>query len=71
MGPEVEGYGVWLAQRGYTSLIVRNMLRDLGQVGLWLSAEGLEVAQFDEARVSAFLAARRETGHRRVGGRTR
>jgi site-specific recombinase XerD len=68
LGPEVEGYGGWLAQRGYTSLTVRNMLKDLGQVGLWLSAEGLEVAQFDEERASAFLTARRETGHRRVGG---
>jgi len=44
------------------------MLRDLGQVGVWLSAEGLESAQFDEERASAFLAARRRAGHRRVPG---
>jgi site-specific recombinase XerD len=43
------------------------MLKDLGQVGVWLSREGLD-AQFDEERASAFLTARREAGHRRVGG---
>jgi len=44
------------------------MLKDLGQVGVWLPAVGLEAAQFDEERASAFLTARREAGHRRVGG---
>lgn len=68
LGPEVERYGGWLGQRGYTPLTVRNMLKDLSQVGLWLSAEGLEVAQFNETRASAFLTARRQAGHRKVGG---
>ena len=68
LGPEVEGYGGWLAHRGYTPLTVQNMLKDLGQVGVWLSAEGLEVAQFDEGQASLFLTARRRAGHRRVGG---
>jgi Site-specific recombinase XerD len=44
------------------------MLKDLGQVGVWLSAEGLESAEFDEERAAAFLAARRRAGHRRVQG---
>lgn len=68
LGPEVEGYRDWLRHRGYTPQTVRNMLKDLGQVGMWLSAEGLEVAQFNEERASAFLAARREAGHQKVGG---
>src|SRR5664280_1428101 len=46
---------------------IRNMLKDLGRVGMWLSVEGLEVAQINEDRASAFLAARRETGYRKVG----
>ena len=66
--PQVDGYRAWLEQRGYTPGTVRNMLKDLGQVGLWLSAEGIELAQLDDARVAAFLFARRETGHRRVPG---
>ena len=66
--PEVEGYRAWLTYRGYTPGTVRNMLKDLGQVGVWLSAEGLESAQFDEERAAAFLAGRRRAGHRRVQG---
>lgn len=68
LGPEVEGYRAWLSDQGYTPQTVRNMLKDLGQVGLWLSAEGLAAAQFDEAQGSAFLTARRRAGHKRVGG---
>ena len=68
LGPQVEGYRAWLAQRGYTPGTVRNMLKDLGQVGRWLAAEGLEATQLDEERVAAFLAARREAGQRRVPG---
>ncbi len=68
LGPEVEGYRAWLTRRGYTPGTVRHMLKDLGQVGLWLSAEGLESAQFDEERAAAFLATRRRAGQRRAAG---
>ena len=68
LGPEVEGYRAWLTYRGYTPATVRNMLKDLGQVGVWLSAEGLVAAQFDEQRAAAFRAARRRAGRRRVPG---
>jgi site-specific recombinase XerD len=44
------------------------MLKDLGQVGRWISAEGLEASQFDEGRAAAFLESRRLCGQRRVGG---
>ena len=68
LGLQVEGYQAWLTQRGYTPGTVRNMLKDLGQVGLWLSAEGLEAAQLDEERMTAFLTARQVSGYRRVRG---
>lgn len=68
LGPEVEGYRAWLSGRGYSPSTVRGMLKNLGQVGVWLSAEGLEAAQFDEVRVPAFLAARRRAGRLRVPG---
>ncbi len=68
LGPQVEDYREWLAQRGYTPLTVRNMLKVLGQLGLWLSAEGLDTARVDEQQMAIFLAARREAGHRRVPG---
>lgn len=68
LGPQVEGYRAWLTQRGYRPTTITNMLKDLGQVGLWLSTEGLEAAQLDEERVAAFRNARRAAGHRKVPG---
>ena len=37
LGPQVEGYRAWLAERGYTPQTIGNMLKDLGQVGVWMS----------------------------------
>jgi site-specific recombinase XerD len=68
LGPQVEGYRDWLTQRGYTPGTVRNMLKDLGQVGVWLAGAGLEASQFNQERVSEFLAARRASGRRRIPG---
>ena len=68
LGSQVEGYRAWLLRRGYTPETVRNMLKDLGQLGLWSVAEGLELADLDETRMAAFLAARLAAGHRRVLG---
>jgi hypothetical protein len=34
LAPQVEDYRFWLAQHGYTPQTTRNMLKDLGQVGL-------------------------------------
>jgi site-specific recombinase XerC len=44
------------------------MLKDLGQIGVWLSSEGLDASQFNEERASAFLTARRVAGQRRIPG---
>jgi site-specific recombinase XerD len=68
LGPQVEGYRAWLAQRGYTPQTVRNMLKDLGQVGVWMSAAGLEVDQLDEDAMVTFLAVRQAAGRRRTLG---
>src|SRR5262245_22526010 len=68
LGPQVEGYRTWLVQRGYTSATVRNMLKDLGQVGRWLEETGLAAGRLNEERMAAFLAARHAAGQRRVPG---
>jgi len=68
LGPHVEGYRVWLAQQGYAPTTIRNMLKELGQMGRWLSAEGLEAAELGEGRLAAFRSARRAAGYRRVPG---
>src|SRR4051794_29472985 len=64
LGRQVEGYRKWLAHRGYTSSTVRNMLKELGQVGRWLEVQQLEAEQLDELRIAAFIAARRAAGYR-------
>jgi len=68
LGPQVECYRVWLTGQGYTPGTVRNMLKDLGQLGRWLSSEGLEAGQLNEGQIEAFRAALRAAGHRRVPG---
>ena len=68
LGPQVEGYRAWLAHRGYTPQTIRNMLKDLGQVGVWMSAAGLETHQLDEDAMVTFLAARQAAGRRRALG---
>lgn len=68
LGPHVEGYQDWLEKRGYTPATVRNMLKELGDVGRWLSTVGLQAGQFDEDRVAEFRAARHQAGYRKVPG---
>jgi site-specific recombinase XerD len=68
LGAQVEGYRAWLAHRGYTSQTVRNMLADLGQLGMWMSREGLVTANLDEDAMVAFLAARQASGRRSARG---
>lgn len=66
---QVEGYREWLAQRGYTPQTVRNMLKDLGLVGQWLSRVGLQVVDLSENRLTAFLVDQRRAGRRRLAGK--
>ena len=68
LAPEVAGYEAWLTGRGYTPPTVRNMLKDLGQVGRWLGLNGLVVEDLDEQRMAAFLADRQVAGKRRALG---
>lgn len=65
---EVEGYRAWLTRRGYTPQTVRNMLVDLGHVGRWLQAEGLQVSDLDEQLMACFRADQRAAGKYRAMG---
>ena len=53
LGPQVECYRVWLTGQAYTPGTVRNMLKDLGQLGRWLSSEELEAGQLNEGQIEA------------------
>ena len=68
LGTQVQGYGAWLEQRGYRPSTVRNMLKDLGHLGRWLSSEHFGVEQLDEEAVTAFLLTRRRCGDRKGPG---
>jgi site-specific recombinase XerD len=66
LGPFVEGYRVWLLEAGYTPQTVRMMLKDLGRLGRWMDAEGVEVGSLTVTAIESFLAAWRAAGGRRV-----
>jgi site-specific recombinase XerD len=68
LAPQVEGYRAWLVQRGYTTLTIRNMLKDLGQLGLWLSRQGLDAADLNEEQLTRHLSDLQTAGRRRVAG---
>ena len=67
--PQVEGYRAWLAQRGYTPGTVRNMLKDLGQVGSVVVGRGQRGERsWTRTGMAAFLAGRHEAGQRQRPG---
>jgi hypothetical protein len=60
--PFVEGYRVWLLERGYCPGTVEHELRFLGVLGRWMVAEDLEIGQLDSDVVAAFVEAHRLKG---------
>jgi site-specific recombinase XerD len=66
LGRFVEDYRAWLAAREYTPGTTRNMLKELGVLGRWMSEQGVEPGWLDAAAIEAFLVARRAAGQRRV-----
>ena len=66
LGPFVEDYRAWLSAREYTPGTTRNMLKDLGVLGLWMSEQGVAPGELDAAMIDVFLATRRAAGRRRV-----
>ena len=59
MGPIIEGFSARLLEVGYTPGTVRNILKDVGQLGQWMESEKLEVSQLTRTSVEAFIHARR------------
>ncbi|MGW3635554.1 tyrosine-type recombinase/integrase [Streptomyces sp. NPDC005122] len=65
---QVEGYRSWLSERGYTQLTVRNMLKDFGQVGVWLAGLGLSAADVSEDLLDRFTSDLQAEGRSRLPG---
>lgn len=66
LGPFVEGYRVSLLTAGYTPQTVRLMLKDLGRLGRWMDANGVEIGAVDVASIELFLTDWGADGRRRV-----
>ena len=65
LAPFADGFGQWLAERGYACESARKQMLLMAHVSRWLSAHGLEVAGLTGTAVERFLAARRKAGYRR------
>jgi len=66
LGPFVDGYRSRLVTLGYSSSYVRNVLKELGSLGRWMTAEQIQAGQLCESRIAEFLAERQEAGRARV-----
>jgi site-specific recombinase XerD len=66
MGPYIRGFEGWLLDLGYTPGTVRNMLKQVGQLGRWMSAQPLGASQLDAGSITAFVSASRLGGQRQV-----
>lgn len=66
LGQYIEGMRLTLLALGYTPGATRNMLMVVGQIGRWLLAEGLSVADLDEVQIKRFITARQKAGYRQV-----
>ena len=69
LGAHIDGYGSWLLSLGHTPGTVKGQLKLLGQLGRWMSSEGLEPSELNAERVEDFLTARRAEGYQRVPSR--
>jgi site-specific recombinase XerD len=66
MGPYAVGFEQRLLGLGYTPGTVRGLLKDLGHLGRWMTAAGLDVSQLTPASITAFVEGRRAGGRRRT-----
>jgi site-specific recombinase XerD len=66
MGPYIRGFEGRLLDLGYSPETVRNMLKEVGQLGRWMAQLGLDASQLGTEPITAFVAAQRAVGRRRV-----
>jgi len=68
MGPFIEGYRAWLAERGYAPGTITGMLATAGGLGRWMDVGGIAPGDLDRAVVTEFSDAMRAAGMRCVPG---
>jgi integrase len=62
LGPFVDGYRVWLLERGYAPGTVEHELRFLGVLGRWMDGEDVAVGELNGDVIAAFVDADRVNG---------
>jgi len=66
MAPYIRGFEGRLLDLGYTPETVRNMLKQVGQLGRWMGTQGLDASQLGAEPIAGFVSAQRTGSHRRV-----
>jgi site-specific recombinase XerD len=66
MGPFVSAYRTSLAEQGYTPLVVRNMLKDLGALGRWMQEYDRQPSALTRAMIAEFRGHCFAAGRRKV-----
>lgn len=66
MGPYIGGFERRLLELGYTPSTIRNMLKEVGQLGRWMHEHGLDASELDVQSIEEFICDRLARGQRRV-----
>lgn len=66
MAPYISGFEGWLLDLGYTPGTVRGMLKPVGRLGRWMSAQGVGASQLNAGSITAFVSSSRLGGQRQV-----
>jgi len=66
MGPFVSGFEGWLLDLGYTPSTVRNMLKEVGHLGRWMTARGLPASRLGAQPIAEFVCDQRGRDRRRA-----
>lgn len=68
MGPFIEGYRVWLTERGYSRGTVIHLLAMAGALGRWMDTRGIVIGDLNRPVIAEFRSARHAAGMRWVPG---
>ena len=66
MGPFVSAFQTSLIEQGYTPLVIRNMLKDLGVLGRWMQEHALQPDELTREVIAEFRSDCLTAGRRRV-----
>lgn len=66
MGPFVSGFRTSLSEQGYSALVIRNMLKDMGALGRWMQDHDLRPGRLSAVVIAEFRSDCLAVGRRKV-----